>query len=383
MTKDSLPIDGRIAQANGRLKAGRVKCKIQRVGNFLYLRATLPPKPSIGKSEPYQQRIATGYSANAQGLALAEAEAKTVAGLLEAGRFTWERYLKDKGPQEKAVADWITEFEADYFTRRDRNPKSDLTWKKDYANTFKKLPAEAALTTELILDAVRATEADSKARKRVCLVLGKLATFAGLQVDLRPYRGNYSPSSVKPHELPSDELIAQWFYRIPNLQWRQVYALLATYGIRPSEVWHLELTDLPILTVTDETKTGRRRVWPYYPEWVSWVQLGPDGPGLPNCTGATADDLGHRVATQFRRYGVPFPPKMLRHAWAVRTLAFGLDTSEAARQMGHSEAIHCQVYHRWLDDRHHQRTFERVIAAPGRPMPPTVTLPDNLLHTSS
>lgn len=380
MTKDRLPIDGKIAQANGRLKAGRVRCKIERLQNFLYLRATLPPKPGSSKSEPYQQRIATGYSANAQGLSLAEAEAKTVAGLVQAGRFSWEPYLREKRSGEKSVADWITEFEADYFTRRERNSKSELTWKKDYANTFKKLPLDALLTVELIIDTVKGTEADSKARKRVCTVLGSLATFAGLEVDLKPYRGTYSPNSVEPHELPSDELIAQWFYRIPNPQWQQVFALLATYGIRPSEVWCLEFADLPILTVTDEGKTGRRRVWPYFPEWVDWLQLGTDGPRLPSCTGATADDLGHRVATQFRRYGVPFPPKMLRHAWAVRTIAFGLDTSEAARQMGHSEAVHCQIYHRWLDDRHHQRTFERVSQSPGRPMPPTVTREANQLH---
>lgn len=369
---DRLPIDGRIAQANGRLKAGRVRCKIERVSNRLYLRATLPPKPSSNRTDAFQQRIATGFSANAKGLSLAEAEAKTIAGLVDAGRFDWVPYTSAGGESIRRVEDWLEAFEADYFSRREKNPKSELTWKKDYRVALRQLPPGAELSPEVLMSAVLATTPDSKPRKRACMVYSALAKFAGIEIDLKPYRGNYSPSAVAPKDLPSDEAIADWFHRVPNPHWQQVYALLAIYGIRPSEVWFLDLSDFPVLTVMDG-KTKSRRVWPYYPEWIEWVQL--ETP-LPKVSGPTADDLGHRVATQFRRYAVPFAPKMLRHAWAVRTISFGLDTSIAARQMGHSEAVHCQVYHRWLNDRHYQAAFDRAQASETRPKAPTGTQVD-------
>jgi hypothetical protein len=49
--------DGRIAQANGRLKASKVGVAIEQIGDRLALRATLPPKPSSDRSVAYQQRV--------------------------------------------------------------------------------------------------------------------------------------------------------------------------------------------------------------------------------------------------------------------------------------------------------------------------------------
>ncbi len=66
-------IEGRLAQANGRLKISNVGVSIEVKGSPLYLRATLPPKPDSGK-ETFQQRLTLGYHANPAGLKLAEQE---------------------------------------------------------------------------------------------------------------------------------------------------------------------------------------------------------------------------------------------------------------------------------------------------------------------
>jgi len=63
-------IEGRLAQANGRLKISNVGVSIEVKGNRLYLRATLPPKPDSGKEKPFQQRLTRGYHANPAGLKL-------------------------------------------------------------------------------------------------------------------------------------------------------------------------------------------------------------------------------------------------------------------------------------------------------------------------
>ncbi|BAY52786.1 integrase family protein [Thermostichus vulcanus NIES-2134] len=71
------------------------------------------------------------------------------------------------------------------------------------------------------------------------------------------------------------------------------------------------------------------------------------------------------VKQQFRRYGLPFRPDDLRHAWAGRTIHYGLPDTVAARMMGHGVAIHTQSYHRWLTLRDQRQAVARVLTQYG------------------
>lgn len=82
-----------------------------------------------------------GYSVNPAGAKLAEKEARKIGGLLQSGGFDWKPYIKEKAASS-SVSEWVEQFEADYFTRRERNPKSLTTWKDDYLKVFKKLEGE-------------------------------------------------------------------------------------------------------------------------------------------------------------------------------------------------------------------------------------------------
>jgi hypothetical protein len=82
---------------------------------------------------------------------------------------------------------------------------------------------------------VRGTEPNTRHRKRYCIALNALAKFTGVQVDLKPYSGNYSSTKVQPRDIPSDEEILHYYHEIVNPEWRYAYALLAAYGIRPNE----------------------------------------------------------------------------------------------------------------------------------------------------
>jgi integrase len=125
------------------------------------------------------------------------------------------------------------------------------------------------------------------------------------------------------------------------------------------------------VTVT-EGKTGRRRVWPCYPEWAE--QFGIREMKLPAVTGRNNSELGERAARYFKRAGLPFVLYDLRHCWAVRTLEFGLDLSLASQQMGHSAQVHTDTYHAWISERHHQRAYEAIMMRSDRPQPPSVGL---------
>ncbi len=369
-------IEGRLAQANGRLKASNVGVSIEIKGNRLYLRSTFPPKPGSDREKPSQQRLTLGYHSNPAGLKLAEQEARKVGALLDCREFSWQPYLTASIIKPLTIADWVQRYEIDYFNRREQTPESVTTWKGDYLQAFSCLPPDEPITLQLLTSAITATKPDSRNRKRFVDVLGRLAVFAGLEANFKPLKGNYSPSKVTPRDLPPDSTIAAWREKIPNPKWQYAYGLIATYGIRPHEVFRCNLDKFPVLQIEETTKTGQRRVYPFYPEWLEQWNL-REGT-LPRVTGQNNSDLGNRVSHQFRRYEVPFPPYNLRHAWAVRSMEFGLDISLAAQQMGHSVRVHSEIYHAWISEEVHQRAYEALMMRSDRPLPPISSLGESL-----
>lgn len=139
-------ISGKLAQANGRLRSGRVGVTIEQNGRKLQLRATLPPKPSGKKKHPFQQRITLGLPANPAGLSEAEKEAPVVGVALASGEFTWEQYQGNRiRGEQKPCSEWVTEFEKHYLSSGGIEP----TWRMDYFKIFKHLPQETLLQWKL------------------------------------------------------------------------------------------------------------------------------------------------------------------------------------------------------------------------------------------
>jgi integrase len=366
-------IEQRIKEANGRLRANNYGISIQKMGSRLYLRTTLPPKPQSDKTNCHQQRINIA-SANSDGVKLAEKEAKILSVRLDAKTFDWADYMElSRNYQAPTIGEYINEFEKDYFQRRAKNFKSESTWRVEYATVFKVLDSSSQLTADILKTVILTTQPDTRTRKRFCLTLGALARFAGINFDPSPYSGNYSPKSRKPRDLPTDKMIVEWYHRIDDSKWRWVFGMLATYGLRNHEVFFLDLQELKagnkILSVL-QGKTGYRRIWPYHPEWFD--QFGLQNVKIPdiNCDRSNSA-IGGTVSQRFRRNeGLPFQVYDLRHCWAIRTLEYGIDISLASKQMGHSLAVHSNLYHSWIDDQYHQRAFDLAISKSDRPQPP-------------
>lgn len=380
----SHPLDDSIQKLNTRLKAARLGLAIERRGETLSLRGTLPPRPGSHRLKPYQQRLPLKLPANKVGLKQIEQEAKIVAARLIEKTFDWRDYLVTGGRLNSGSMDWegqIRAFQQHFFAQYDTDDKSTAsaktTWEKAYAPYFKKLalvleqspslnPAEAILAT------VQQTRANSRSRQVCCTALATLAGFLQLELpyDLKTYWGRYGNSKTKGRDLPSDEMIVQYYESIPNPAWQFVYGIMATYGLRNHEVFFCDFSQLMAgsndarITVSETTKTGLHDVWPFYPEWVERFQL--RHPRLPqiqtDLKQTTPQRIGQLVSNQFRRYQIPFSPYNLRHAWAVRTIHFGLPDTVAARMMGHSVAIHTQTYHRWISLRDQQQAVQTALA---------------------
>ena len=122
------------------------------------------------------------------------------------------------------------------------------------------------MTTDLLEAIIFQTQPNTKSRVRACMATGAIAKFAGLEFNPSQYRGNYSPSKVTPREIPDDSTIIHHYHALANRGWQWVYDMMATYGLRNHEVFHLDLDRFPIIRVKEDTKTGMREVWPCYPE---------------------------------------------------------------------------------------------------------------------
>lgn len=127
------------------------------------------------------------------------------------------------------IADWIAQFEVDYFARKSRTSKSETTWRDDYLKIFNKLPKNVTLSVEVLKETILSTAPDSRTRRRAVMVLTALAKFADVEVNSKSLAGFYSPRTVAPRDLPDDLTIATWFYQLPAGCWRWACGVLATY----------------------------------------------------------------------------------------------------------------------------------------------------------
>jgi integrase len=259
-----------------------------------------------------------------------------------------------RSEQTGTIADWLERFE------RSKQPNvCATTWKTDYLRPFSQLPADAVLSTQVLLSTIANTQANSRQRRRFCLAFRQLAEFAGIELDVRHLMGSYSATKVKARDLLTDENILTCYNQIQNPCWQWAYGAIATYGLRNHEVFYLDMSRFPIAQVK-EGKTGARQVWPLQPEWAEQWDLA--NVNLPPVTGKCHADFGSRVTKFFAHAALGFNSYDLRHAWAVRAIRFGLAAPLAAKQMGHSLQVHTQTYHLAINEREQQEAYDLLLA---------------------
>ena len=397
---DCSALDAPIEKLNRRLKVAQLGVQIERRGQKLNLRATLPPRPDSPRLRPHQQRLSLNLPATPAGLKQAEQQAKVIALQLLQQCFDWRHYLPlgSAGPLHQLdLTEKLTAFQAEFLARHlhelESHPASRrTTWETAYAPYLRALVALAQSRPALSLpEAIYATVQDSRPNSRsrqiCCTALQSFADFLHLELPrpLKTYWGSYNASRTQARDLPSDAEIVAAFEQIPNLGWQFVYGVMATYGLRNHEVFFCDYSALSagrqaeaMIEVLPVTKTGSHSVWPFYPEWVEQFKLRELRlpPLTTDLNQTTLRRIGQLVNGQFRRYQIPFSPYDLRHAWAVRTIHFGLPDTVAARMMGHSVAIHNRTYHRWITQRDQQQAVTTALSRSQLQSPQRAAQPD-------
>ncbi len=384
-------LDGQLQLLNANLAAGGVAFRLERRGERLGLRGPLPCRQGSGRRPV--QRISLGLPANAVGLERAQQQLRELLQQLQRGSFSWERWSLAPSSSARAIsmaestpaiAKALDGFERAFFAdpRRRRNPAgSRTTWTAAYLPYLRRLASSAEaqglpLAIPLLEFVLESYPLASRGRQQCGTALAALARHLQLRLpaDWGERASGYGLHRAQFRQLPSDAQILAAVERIPNPGWRLAYGLMATYGLRNHELFFSDLSALApggdrVIRVLPTSKTGEHQVWPFQPDWVNCFELerlGLDRGLLPPvCTDlrrTTLQQVGRRVAEQFRRYELPLAPYDLRHAWAVRTIHIGLADTVAARMMGHSAAIHTRTYHHWITRRDQQQAVDAALA---------------------
>lgn len=342
---------------NARLKAGRIGVVVEERGAKLSLRCSLPPRPGSLKVKPCQQRIPLSIHANPAGLMVAEAKARQLRNELLMGRFRWEDWIGE--PEPESASAWVDRYRVKMLAQsgwQELTPEKRLRlWHRNYWQFgLKDLAQEAPLSPENLVKALANYRPKTRSRQLARQRLAHFAAFCGVEVDWEVERDGYSLSNVK-RVVPSDRQILEGWATIPEgSPWRNAYALMATYGLRPHEVFlgALEWVEgeggrqILAFRVEKEAKTGARLVPPVPEAWLAQFQISDVEAPLPNLSGG----YDQRPARQFKRYGIPFTPYSLRHAYSLRcNTSQGFGSTVTAAFMGHSTEVNQRIYQRHMD----------------------------------
>jgi integrase len=378
------PIDAILAVRNAALADEGIGLRLERRGERIGLRGSLPD-PGSPETRSVR-RISLRLPATEQGLAEAVRVLRATWDDVLQGRFdpaSPRRMAPASDAYGEAALGPLESFRAAFFAepRRRRRPAgSRSTWSGAYLPYLRRLLERTGdgtgLTPEHFSRVLESYELGSRSRQQCATALAAFARHRGLALpaDWSERAAGYGLHAARFRQLPDDGRILELVETIPNGGWRLAYGLMATYGLRNHEVFFCDLSALApggdrVLRVLPTTKTGEHQVWPFRPEWVEAFgleRLGRDPGALPRVSTdlrrTTLQQVGRRVAEQFRRYALPITPYDLRHAWAVRTIHIGLPDTVAARMMGHSVAIHTRTYHHWITRRDQQQAVDAALA---------------------
>ncbi len=397
--REYLRIKYAIQQANSALSLDRVKIKLKLTSpKTIGLQGTFPCRPGdVGKngSPNKQYTISFGFYANDIGVKTAVVKARELDLLLITKQFQWTPELLGKQSQKiaftddeqpaKLISEWIQEYEREFWKNHEKNRRGIRTWETHYLRHLKKLPQDVTLSVEALEIALTKTKANTSSRFFLTWQLKKFCEFCGIN-GLKIINAYATP---KPHpairKVPSDEEIIAGFTKIgmplsaytskenftKPAQWQWVYGMLATYGLRPHELFAIDIqafTDAAntfhLVTLnpslTDGTKTGERScgIPPLHPHWIELFDLKnvkfPDNQGSLNNKTA-------KIQIRFRVIDIGFRPYDLRHAYAIRGHRLRVPIKTMADYMGHTVQEHTKTYQRWMNEDANLEIYREVV----------------------
>jgi integrase len=142
--------------------------------------------------------------------------------------------------------------------------------------------------------------------------------FEGFRLEMLELSRGYEPKPVNLEDLLTEAQILEIWRGIKQPGWKWVYGMLATYGLRPHEIFNLDLERFTCQTkairVFDTTKTGQRLAYPCPSAWRERFELWDVQLPDIQTEGKSNKDLGRKVSQEFREQKIWHDPYDLRHA---------------------------------------------------------------------
>lgn len=379
--------DDKLLEVKERLKASNCKVGLRVQGGAIVLQATLPPKPGSDRQKAYQQQISLGIPANLDGLKTAEEESYELGKLIARKQFEWsEKYLGRRCDEQiRTIKYYYDLLEDEYFKSRKRTPQSEHT----LSYYFDHLKLYVGLDTECSQKALeqKINTLSGNAKYAAIKVIRILASIFQLNLEFKQDKQN---KNTNERTIPSEKEIVESYsffekysqersstgqkkYEHTWIMWRWVYGMLATYGLRPRELftkpdfeWFLSPENTKsTFKVHRENKTGAREVFPFVPEWVELFDLKHlqaikmlQELLIDKHTFKQINAVRVCNSSWFRRVGIDFDPYDLRHACAIRAHMQGIPAKASADNLGHTIEIHNEVYQRWFGKRNREIAFD-------------------------
>ncbi len=428
LSSEQLPNDGGyhvkrlVNQANERLdQIGRrgKRAKIVAKKTSLSLQFSF----NDGNGNPQKNVGLGGISVSAKDIEEAEKIAQLVTGQLVANTFTWDWFnaLIGKDVREKTEVltckEMVEVYKKHYFKQRKDNKNTEGDWYSSCRQTEKVLAdLDKPLSLLLIRQIIELSKNNSQTRTQLLNgLVGFLKYFniTDYKEVIKDYKANNKPKRSK-RNVPSDRRIIEVYetgftpptrcaqgYRYRYPQWQFLYGLLATYGLRIHEAWHIANWDKPvtikngdwvavddgeddeilvqrqaddivipaildpsntiyILCIKHNTKTGYRMAAPLSPEGHNWIEefnllQSLNLPVIKNPLGRTGIGKGGYNCTSlacrwFKRHQYGFTPHDLRYAYNHRGHLLGYKPVTLAHSLGHSLQMNSDNYLRYMSD---------------------------------
>ncbi|MEH2168042.1 MAG: site-specific integrase [Nostoc sp.] len=387
-----------LADTRARLKGAKVKVGLVVARETIQLQASLPIKPGDRDTKGTgfkQYKISLNIPASLDGLKTAEEEANELGKLMARKQFEWtDKYLGKTARDAnrcQTLGDVLEEFETEYFKTHKITEKSKHTFFY-YKEYLRRLIGLDTLLTQSEIDRKVAELTGDSARYSAVKSLKVLkATLNLTSFTLEHFKATQPKSQVR--DIPSDEDIIKYYESFHQYSltrsltikkncldswkmWEWVYGMLATYGLRPRELfvnpeidWWLSPENKDnTWKVHPDTKTGYREALPLHPEWVYLFDLKNVEP-LKLLKAQTDDRTSFtdintirvNCSSWFRRVNIPFTPYDLRHAWAIRAHIMGIPIKAAADNLGHSVEIHTEIYQKWFSLENRKKVIKQAV----------------------